>query len=339
MKGKIGLEEHFAMEDTLDDSKPFVPQHLWPEAKARLLDFQEKRIAQMDAWGMEMMLLSLNAPAIQAIPHRKVAMEMAVRSNDLMAGEIAKNPKRFQGLAALALQDPDHSCRELERCVKQLGFRGILVNGFSQIDDPENCVYLDDPRYKAFWATVAQLDVPFYLHPRNPLVSQASCYKGAEWLLGPKWGFGNETAVHALRLMGSGIFDTHPNLKIIIGHMGEGIPFSLWRIDNHNAWMNPAQSLSGQAQAVALFPQQLLDHGVRQFLHAVAGQFDDGNRHGSHSFLDRLAVRECRSRRKVVRRPRIERERQAEDRPYQRAEAVQALIQNAPRGLLNPRGA
>lgn len=238
MKNKIGLEEHYALEETLDDSKPFVPPSLWPEARARLLDFQKQRIEQMDAWGMEMMLLSLNAPAIQAIPDRKKAMDISVRSNDLMAGEIAKNPKRFQGLAALAMQDPDHACKELERCVKQLGFRGILVNGFSQIDQEENCVYLDDPRYRPFWALVEQLDVPFYLHPRNPLVSQASCYKGAEWLLGPKWGFGNETAVHALRLMGSGIFDTHPNLKIIIGHMGEGIPFSLWRIDNHNAWMN-----------------------------------------------------------------------------------------------------
>ena len=237
MKGKIGLEEHFAIESTLDDSRPFVPLHLWPEARARLLDFQQQRIAQMDAWGMEMMLLSLNAPAVQAIPDRAQAIDIAVRSNDLMAGEIVKNPTRFQGLAALALQDPDHACRELERCVKDLGFRGILVNGFSQIDDPENCVYLDDPRYRPFWALVEQLDVPFYLHPRNPIPSWGKMYKGAEWLLGPKWAFGNETAVHALRLMGSGLFDEHPNLKIIIGHMGEGIPFSLWRIDNHNAWM------------------------------------------------------------------------------------------------------
>jgi len=237
MKGKIGLEEHFAMEDTLDDSKPFVPQPLWPEARARLLDFQERRIAQMDAWGMDMMLLSLSAPAIQAIHDRARAKDISVRSNDLMAGEIAKNPKRFQGLAALAMQDPDHACKELERCVKQLGFRGILVNGFSQIDQEENCVYLDDPRYRPFWALVEQLDVPFYLHPRNPLVSQASCYKGAEWLLGPKWGFGNETAVHALRLMGSGLFDQYPKLQIILGHMGEGLPYSMWRVDNRNAWV------------------------------------------------------------------------------------------------------
>lgn len=237
MQGKIGLEEHFALEDTLGDSQPFVPVDCWPELRGRLLDFQERRIREMDAHGIEMMILSLNAPAVQAVPERAKAIEMARRANDLMAEEIAKKPDRFQGLAALALQDEDESCKELERCVKELGFRGALANGFSQIDDPENCVYLDDPRYKQFWALMDQLDVPFYLHPRNPIQSWAQIYKGAEWLLGPTWAFGQETAVHALRLMGSGLFDTHPNLKIILGHMGEGIPYSLWRIDNRNAWV------------------------------------------------------------------------------------------------------
>ena len=237
MQGKIGLEEHFALEDTLGDSQPFVPADCWEELRARLLDFQVKRIAEMDRHGIEMMVLSLNAPAVQAIHDRAKAIEMAQRANDLMANEIAKRPDRFQGLAALALQDPDASCREFDRCVKDLGFRGALANGFSQIDDPETCVYLDDPRYKAFWALVAQHDVPFYLHPRNPIASWAQIYKGHEWLLGPTWAFGQETAVHALRLMGSGLFDTHPNLKMIIGHMGEGLPFSLWRIDNRNAWV------------------------------------------------------------------------------------------------------
>jgi gamma-resorcylate decarboxylase len=146
MKGKIGLEEHFALEDTLGDSQPFVPPDCWPELRARLLDFQEKRIAEMDRHGIEMMILSLNAPAVQAIADRAKATEMAQRANDLMADEIAKRPDRFQGLAALALQDPDGACREYERCITQLGFRGALANGFSQVDDPENCVYLDDVR-------------------------------------------------------------------------------------------------------------------------------------------------------------------------------------------------
>ena len=80
------------------------------------------------------------------------------------------------------------------------------------------------------------LDVPFYLHPRNPIASWAQIYDGHPWLMGPTWAFGQETAVHALRLMGSGLFDAYPRLKIVVGHMGEGLPFSMWRVDNRNAW-------------------------------------------------------------------------------------------------------
>ena len=246
MDNKIGLEEHFALDDTLGDSQPFVPPDCWPELRARLLDFQERRIAEMDRHGIEMMLLSLNSPAVQAIPERTEAIAMAHRANDLMAEEIAKQPDRFQGLTALPLQDPDAACRELERGAKELGFRGALANGFSQIDDAENCVYLDDPRYWDFWALSEHLDQPFYLHPRNPIGAWAQIYQGAEWLLGPTWAFGQETAVHALRLMGSGLFDAHPNLKIILGHMGEGIPYSLWRIDNRNAWVKAKPKYAAQ---------------------------------------------------------------------------------------------
>lgn len=246
MDGKIGLEEHFALEDTLGDSEPFVPADCWPELRARLLDFQERRIAEMDRHGVEMMILSLNAPAVQAIADRAKASEMAQRANDLMANEIAKKPKRFQGLAALALQDPDGACKEYERCIKDLGFRGALANGFSQVDQEDNCVYLDDARYRPFWALVEKHDFPFYLHPRNPIAAWGQIYKGHEWLLGPTWAFGNETAIHALRLMGSGLYDAHPNLKMIIGHMGEGIPFSLWRIDNRNAWVKAKHKNAAQ---------------------------------------------------------------------------------------------
>jgi len=182
------------------------------------------------------MLLSLNAPAVQGIPDPKKAVEIARRANDFLANEVRKRPERFQGLAALALQDPDEAARELRRSVKELGFRGALVNGFSQIRDPNSMVYLDDPRYAGFWAECEALDVPFYLHPRNPLPSAAQIYEGHPWLLGPTWAFGQETAVHALRLMACGLFDRHPKLQIILGHMGEGLPYSIWRVDNRNAW-------------------------------------------------------------------------------------------------------
>ncbi|HWI38183.1 MAG TPA: amidohydrolase family protein [Burkholderiales bacterium] len=236
MQGKIGLEEHFAIPDTLSDSKGFLADSTWPELESRLVDMQERRIREMDAHGMQMMILSLNAPAIQAIWEPKKATDVARRANDFLAKEVAKRPDRFRALAALAMQDPDGATRELQRCVKELGFVGSLVNGFSQINDPDSMVYLDDQRYAGFWAEHDKLDLPFYLHPRNPLPSAAQIYEGHPWLLGPTWAFGQETAVHALRLMASGLFDRHPKLQIIIGHLGEGLPYSIWRVDNRNAW-------------------------------------------------------------------------------------------------------
>lgn len=236
MQGKIGLEEHFAIPETLNDSAGFLPDNSWQELSKRLLDIQEYRLRLMDEYGMEMMLLSLNAPAVQAIHDTAKACEIATRANDFLAEQVAKRPDRFQGLAALPLQDPERATRELERCVKDLGFRGTLVNGFSQVDTPENVVYYDAPQFDGFWKTVQELDVPFYLHPRNPLLSRARIYEGHPWLLGPTWAFGQETAVHALRLMGSGLFDRYPRLRIILGHMGEGLPYSMWRIDNRNGW-------------------------------------------------------------------------------------------------------
>src|SRR5262252_3967424 len=151
MERKIGLEEHFAIADTLNDSKGFLGDRIWPELEKRLMDLHEYRLSQMDRHGMQMMILSLNAPAIQAIPDRKKATQTARRANDVLATAVAKAPDRFQGFAALAMQDPEEATRELVRCVKELGFKGPLVNGFSSIEK-EAMVYLDDQRYRGFWA-------------------------------------------------------------------------------------------------------------------------------------------------------------------------------------------
>lgn len=237
MQGKIGLEEHFALEETLGDSKPFVPPDHWDELRSRLLDIQERRLRLMDAHGMEMMLLSLNAPTVQAIKDTAQADELCRRANDYLAEEVAKRPTRFRGLAALPMQDPDLAAREYDRCVRDLKFNGALVNGFTERPGPEMAYYYDLPEYRPFWSAFAAHGLPFYLHPRNPLKSWAQIYDGHPWLIGPTWAFGQETAVHALRLMGSGLFDEHPELKIVLGHMGEGIPYSLWRIDHRNAWV------------------------------------------------------------------------------------------------------
>lgn len=235
MLGKIALEEHFAIPETLSDSAGFVPEDYWRELSARLLDIHDRRLREMDAGGIETMILSLNAPAVQAIPDAGAAHELAQRANDYLAEQVAKRPDRFQAFAALPMQDPDLAARELGRCMA-MGFRGSLVNGFSEVAGSD-IRYYDLPMYRPFWAECERLDAPFYLHPRNPLPIDSRVYQDHPWLMGPTWAFAQETAVHALRLIGSGLFDAHPRLKIILGHMGEGLPFMLWRVDNRNAWV------------------------------------------------------------------------------------------------------
>src|ERR1700758_2883765 len=145
MQGKIALEEHFAIPDTLMDSAGFVPESYWPELKSRLLDIQERRIAEMDKHGIATTILSLNAPAVQAIPDTKRADEIARRANDYLAEQVARRPDRFQAFAALPMQDPELAAKELTRCVNELGFRGALVNGFSQVFEADSMVYYDLP--------------------------------------------------------------------------------------------------------------------------------------------------------------------------------------------------
>jgi predicted TIM-barrel fold metal-dependent hydrolase len=229
MKGKIGLEEHFSITDTLGDSQQYFTPDKWPEFKYRLLDIHERRLAEMDENEIEFAVISLNSPAIQAILNPQQAIDMAKRANDFLAEQIAKQPKRFAGFAALPMQNPDAAIAELQRTVKDYGFKGALVNGFTQLDVDDSSVYYDLPQYEPFWAEMEKLDLPFYMHPRSPLPSQRRIYEGHRWLIGAAWGFGVETATHSLRLMGSGLFDKYPKLKIILGHLGEMLPNSIWR--------------------------------------------------------------------------------------------------------------
>jgi predicted TIM-barrel fold metal-dependent hydrolase len=133
------------------------------------------------------------------------------------------------------MQDPQVAVRELTRCVKELGFCGALVNGFSQVGEADSAVFYDLPQYRPFWAAVQQLDVPVYLHPREPLATRQQAYEGHPWFVASAWGFAVETSIHALRLMGSGLFDEYPKLKVILGHLGEGLPFNIWRVDHRIA--------------------------------------------------------------------------------------------------------
>jgi gamma-resorcylate decarboxylase len=252
MQGKVTLEDHFATKTTLGDSQVFGA-HVWSELGPRLLDFQDKRLRLMDESGIEIMIASLNAPAIQAIHDVKRAIEVAREANDVLAQEIARRPDRFVGVAALPMQDPEQATAELQRCVEELGFKGALVNGFSQVASPNTAVYYDLPQYRPFWRTVESLDVPFYLHPRNPLPGSIPAYEGHDWLLGPNWAFHAETAVHALRLIGSGLFDECPRLQIVLGHLGEGLPYYLWRIDNRNSWMKAPHKYAAKKSVADYF--------------------------------------------------------------------------------------
>ena len=186
----------------------------------------------MDASGIGCAVLSLNANGIQEVPEAAKAIALAREANDALADVVAKRPDRFAALAALPMQDPQAAAAELQRCVRDLKFKGALVNGFSQVGSADSAVYYDLPQYRPFWAEVERLGVPFYLHPRYSLPSRRQRYEGHPWLIGSPWDFAEETAIHSLRLMGSGLFDDYPKLQIVIGHLGERIPFDLWRLDH-----------------------------------------------------------------------------------------------------------
>ncbi|WP_233889894.1 amidohydrolase family protein [Paraburkholderia flagellata] len=232
MRNKIALEEHFAIDLTIEQSKGYAPSHVWEMLKSNLLDIEQQRLERMEQGGTEYSILSLNSPGIQSIENVREAIEVATRANDVLAEHVSRHPSRLGGFAALPMQDPDAAARELERCVKQLGFHGFMVNGFSQVGDVENVVYYDAPQYTDFWASAAALGKPFYMHPRDPLPSREPIYDGFPWLTAATWAFAVETSIHALRLMTSGLFDRNPGLQMILGHLGEGIPFNVWRVDH-----------------------------------------------------------------------------------------------------------
>ena len=232
MKGKIAFEEHFAVEETLQETRNFAGDSgIWDEFTRQILDLYDERLEHMDKTGIEFAVLSLNAPGVQNILDADEAMNVAKKANESMAKAVAKHPDRYAAFAALPMHDPDAASKELTRCVKELGFKGCMVNGFQQVGEADNVKYYDFPEYKSFWATVSELDVPFYLHPRMQIPSRAQNYDSHPWLMSAPWGFAVETSIHSLRLCGSGIFDDYPNLRICIGHLGENIPFGLWRID------------------------------------------------------------------------------------------------------------
>jgi predicted TIM-barrel fold metal-dependent hydrolase len=251
MDGKIALEEHFAISETLSDSRLPLFSHVWDDMEARLMDFDNNVLKRMDDNGVDIMIVSLNAPAVQAIADPAKAIEVARKANDALAEMIVRRPDRYRGFAALPLQDPQAACAELERCMGELNFVGALVNGYSTAPDG-SALYYDLPQYSAFWALCEKLKAPFYLHPRNSVEAALGNYDGHRWMLGAAWGFAQETSVHALRLMGGCLFDRHPDLQMVLGHLGENLPYGLWRIDNCNAWRRtPGDYMHHAARPIA----------------------------------------------------------------------------------------
>jgi len=232
MQGKIALEEHFATDLTIEQSKVFSRPGVWEKLRSSLLDVENLRLELMAQSGTAFSIQSLNAPGIQCLWNPSEAIRVARHANDTLAEYVSRHPDRLGGFAALPMQDPDAAARELERCVRELGFHGFMVNGFSQVGDAQTIVYYDDPRFTDFWKTAENLGKPFYLHPRDPLPGNARAFDGFPWLGAPTWAFAMETSTHALRLLTSGLFDRCPALQMILGHMGECIPFHLWRIDH-----------------------------------------------------------------------------------------------------------
>ena len=231
MLNKIGLEEHYAITETIEGSMVYFKDYASQTdmRTTRMLDLLDLRLREMDEHGMEMMILSLNSPAIQEIFDIPRAVEVSKLANDRLFEAITKTDNRFRGFAAIPLQDPDEAILEMHRAIDDLGFVGVFVNGYSQIGDADTYRYLDDPMYSDFWAELAKIDVPFYMHPREPMPCNDGQTEGHNWLRGAPWTFGVETATHTLRLMCSGLFDKHPSIKLIMGHLGEGLPFLIWR--------------------------------------------------------------------------------------------------------------
>jgi 2,3-dihydroxybenzoate decarboxylase len=196
-----------------------------PLIPPRLRDFEETRLPLMDESGITMQVLSTSSPGVQGLADAAGAIAVARKINDDQAGIIRKYPGRFAGLAAMPTQDPKAAADELERAVTQLGFKGAMILGHT------NGEYLDHEKFWIIWERAEALGVPIYLHPAEPLVDQIKIYDGRPEFMGPAWSWGVETGTHALRIIGAGVFDAFPKTTLILGHMGEMLPYMTVRID------------------------------------------------------------------------------------------------------------
>jgi predicted TIM-barrel fold metal-dependent hydrolase len=234
----ITVEEHFVPPAFLDGpGRDLKEQLVRTGARGariidQLVDLGDARLAEMDAAGIDMQVLSINAPGTEQLEPAE-ATAVAREANDLLDAAVKKHPARFAGFAALPTALPDKAAAELERAVRDCGFRGALINGHVRGR------YLDDKFFWPIFESAVALDVPIYLHPtRPPKAVYEALYGGfapaVSYALSTSgWGWHIETAVHVIRLILGGVFDRFPTLQIVIGHLGEGLPFMLPRLDRN----------------------------------------------------------------------------------------------------------
>jgi predicted TIM-barrel fold metal-dependent hydrolase len=233
----IALEEAF-LHPKLRELYPQSYVKLLDLVKGHLTDVGPERIRRMDAAGIDLQVLSHVAPGVQTL-ERETAMRLSKEVNDWLGGIIRAYPTRFAGFAMLPTQSPKDAADELERTATQLGFKGALINGHTQER------YLDDDSFSVLLERAQALDVPIYIHPTDPPKAITDMYYPGYPTLVQSWGWQVETGTHLLRLMSSGVFDRYPRLKVIVGHMGELIPFNLKRINTAltmGEWLLASQS-------------------------------------------------------------------------------------------------
>jgi 2,3-dihydroxybenzoate decarboxylase len=228
MVSKIALEEHFL--------SPSLEEYWWPTVQgvdpkhaksllARLTDFAEMRLVAMNEAGIARSVLAIAGPGVQAERDAGTASRRARESNDFLAQEVQKRPDRYSGFAHLAMQDPRGAADEIERCMRELKFCGAMINGHTHGQ------YLDHPSLHPFWERAEALGAPIYIHPTDP-ITPSPALEGVAGLRRATWEWGFETGSHALRLVFSGHFDRFPRAKLMLGHLGETLPFLLWRFDS-----------------------------------------------------------------------------------------------------------
>jgi 2,3-dihydroxybenzoate decarboxylase len=225
---RIALEEHFLAPGfepywlkTVEDVEPAR----YAQVLARLNDFGEQRLKAMETSGIGIAVLSIAGPGVQIERDTATATRKASEANDFLAAQIAKHPDRYRGFAHLAVQDAKAAADELERCVRELKFCGAMINGHT------NGQYLDHPDTYPLWERAEALGVPLYLHPADP-VTLMPALEGTRGLRRATWEWTVETGTHALRIVFSGLFDRFPRAKLALGHLGETLPYQLWRFDS-----------------------------------------------------------------------------------------------------------